>query len=76
MVYVHGVEGIGWPMREEKYESIDAAARRAARLIYKDCLGRCGIKHEFSMVDDCVKYKEILPDWVEIIKGEMEGCGA
>ena len=54
-------------------EIVNKAARRAARLIWKDCLDRAGIKHEFRLVDDYVKYKEILPAWVDIIKREILG---
>ena len=57
-------------------EYLDAAARRAARLIWKDCLDRNGIKFALRDTDDCVKYKEILPAWVEIIKKEISGEGS
>jgi len=52
---------------------VNRAARRAARMIWEDCLGRNSLKFVLRDTSSATKYKEILPAWVNIIKREILG---
>lgn len=52
---------------------VNRAARRAARMIWEDCLDRNSLKFVLRDTSSTTKYKEILPAWVDIIKREILG---
>jgi hypothetical protein len=48
-------------------DTVRLLAKRAALLIWEDCLDRASLKHEFRQVDEGVKHNEVIPAWTRII---------